>query len=314
MTDATAEPPPAPWDKTLESWNPITVVALAALGAVAAVALLLVGARGTTVSAAFTDSPGFATWAAVLAAQSAVWAVVTVPLWREVHTLYRATHPARSIWLVPGLIVAALVLLALFSPAREAPWPLVGHQVKAWVLTTAAAAGVGVPAIFGICLVQDRVRRHRPETMTTSDVEVALSARAQMRRFLGTAGAVIGLAVLASGALRLATVPEYQDESAFPATAVLLYGAFFTGLLVLVYVPAHLSLRRFCVDIREHYFPVEGMPPPTSQDFTGWIEGRTRLDTLTQVNVTTGQQLQAGLFILAPLVSGVLGALVPQTA
>jgi hypothetical protein len=38
------------------------------------------------------------------------------------------------------------------------------------------------------------------------------------------------------------------------------------------------------------------------------------LDTLTQVNVTTGQQLQASLFILAPLVSGVLGALVPQTA
>jgi hypothetical protein len=314
MADATAEPAPAPWDKTLESWNPITVVVLAASGAVAAVALLLVGARGTTDSAAFANSPGFATWAAVLAAQSAVWAVVTVPLWREVRTLYLATDPARSIWVVPALIVAALALLALFSPAREAPWPLVGHQVKAWVLTTAAAGGVGVPAVFGICLVQDRVRRHRPETMTTGDIEVALSARAQMRRFLGAAGAVIGLAVLASGALRLATVPEYLGQSAFPATAVLLYGAFFTGLLVLVYVPAHLSLRRFCVDIREHYFSVEDMPPPTSQEFAGWVEGRARLDTLTQVNVTTSQQLQASLFILAPLVSGILGALVPQAA
>jgi hypothetical protein len=314
MADAAAEPPPAPWDKTLESWNPITVVVLAALGGVAAVALLLVGARATTVSASFVDSPGFATWAAVLAAQSAFWAVVTVPLWREVRALYRATDPGLSIWVIPGLIVAALALLALFSPAREAPWPLVGHQIKAWVLTTAAAAGVGVPAIFGICLVQDRVRRHRPDTMATGDVDVALSARAQIRRYLGTAGAVIGLAVLASGALRLATVPEYLDESAFPATAVLLYGAFFTGLLVLVYVPAHLSLRRFCVDIREHYFPVSDMPPPTREDFAGWVESRARLDTLTQVNVTTGQQLQAGLFILAPLVSGILGALVPQAA
>jgi hypothetical protein len=54
------------------------------------------------------------------------------------------------------------------------------------------------------------------------------------------------------------------------------------------------------------------VPPPTSQDFAGWVEGRARLDTLTQGNVSTGQQQQAGLFILAPLVSGILGALVPQ--
>jgi hypothetical protein len=27
-------------------------------------------------------------------------------------------------------------------------WPLAGHQIKAWILTTAAAVGVGVPAVF----------------------------------------------------------------------------------------------------------------------------------------------------------------------
>lgn len=58
----------------------------------------------------------------------------------------------------------------------------------------------------------------------------------------------------------------------------------------MVYMPAHLSLRRFCEGIWEHYFPVGGMPPPNSQDFAGWVEGRTLLDTLTQVNVATGQQ------------------------
>ena len=42
-------------------------------------------------SAAVVDSPGVATWAAVLAPRSAVWAVVAVPLSREVHTLYRVT-------------------------------------------------------------------------------------------------------------------------------------------------------------------------------------------------------------------------------
>jgi hypothetical protein len=78
-----------------------------------------------------------------------------------------------------------------------------------------------------------------------------------------------------------------------------------------VYVPAHLSLRRLCIDLREHYFPATALPSPTSAEFTDWVDGRARLDTLTQVNVTASQQLQASMFILAPLLSGLLGALVP---
>ena len=301
-----------PLDKTLESWNPITVVVLAVAGAVGGVLLLLVDADSTQRSREFVESAGFGPWAAVIAAQSAVWAVVTVPLWREVISSYRATAPSPSIWVIPALIVVALGLLARYSPSVGADWPLAGHQVKVWILTTAAALGVGLPAIFGICLVQDQVRRHQPENLTTGDVDLAVSARAQTRRFLGVAGAVIGLAVLASGALRLATVTEFMEEADFPAAGVLLYGAFFTALLLLVYVPAHLSLRRLCLDIRESYFPVADMPAPTSSEFASWTDARARLDTLTQVNVTTAQQLQASLFILAPLISGVLGALVPR--
>lgn len=303
-----------PWDKTLQSWNPIVVVALAVLGAVGSVLLLHIDADATARSAAFADSAGFPPWAALMATQTAMWAVVTVPVWREVVSTYRATDPSPWIWLAPGFVVAALAALAVTSPARGFDWPLYGHHLKVWTLTAAAAAGVGVPALFGISLVQDRVRRHEPEKMTTRDIEMALDARDQMKRFLGVAGAVIGLAVLATGGLRRATVPNFMDEQQFPASAVLLYGAFFTALLVLVYVPAYLSLRRFCLDIRERYFPVKEMPAPTTAEFAAWIEGRNRLDTLTQVNVTVSEQLRAAIFLLAPLLSGLIGALVPALA
>jgi hypothetical protein len=39
---------------------------------------------------------------------------------------------------------------------------------------------------------------------------------------------------------------------------------------------------------------------------------RTTLETLLQLNVTPSQQLQASLFILAPLLSAVITALVPK--
>lgn len=302
----------APWDKTLESWNPVSVFVLAAAGAVGAVLLLRLGAHLTPGSRAFVASPGFVVWGAVIAAQTAVWAVLTVPVWREAVVLYRVTRPSWSIWLVPALVLTALVLLLAFSPAAEFTWPLVGQRWKSAVLTGAAALGVGLPAIFGICLVQDGVRRHHRTGLTPADVARAIDARAQMRRLLGAAGAIIGLAVLAAGALQRAVVPEFVSADEYPPSAVVLYGAFFTGLLLLVYLPAHLSLRRYCYDIRDSFYPPQQMPAPTDPGFTTWLEGRSRLDGLTQVNVGVGQQLQASLFILAPLISAVLGALVPE--
>src|SRR5918996_2116660 len=86
--------------------------------------------------------------------------------------------------------------------------------------------------------------------------------QAHILRFLSVAGAVIGLAVLAAGALRKATVPEFVADRAFPQEGILLYGAFFTALLLLVYVPAHLALKRLGLLIREHYFSLSGMPTP----------------------------------------------------
>jgi hypothetical protein len=54
------------------------------------------------------------------------------------------------------------------------------------------------------------------------------------------------------------------------------------------------------------------MPPPDADSFKGWLDRRAALETLLQLNVTPGQQLQASLFILAPLLSAVITALVPK--
>jgi hypothetical protein len=74
------------------------------------------------------------------------------------------------------------------------------------------------------------------------------------------AGGVIGLAVLAAGALRKATVPEF---------------------------------------VANGDFPLSEMPAPDADSFKVWLDRRATLETLLQLNVTPGQQLQASLFILA---------------
>ena len=92
----------------------------------------------------------------------------------------------------------------------------------------------------------------------------------------------------------------------------MLYGAFFTAGLLLVYGPAHLALKRFGTRIRDHYFPPSEMPAPDSDELRGWLDKRSTLEGLLQLNVTPTQQLQASLFILAPLLSAVITTLAPK--
>ena len=317
---STPHPPqprqPAPieaWDRRLERWNPLVIILLALGGGALGVGLLLLGARSDPRSSQFIATSGFLVWAAVIAVQVAVWAVVALPLWSEVVDIVHHDRVRRTVWAIPGVVGLALVLLAVLSPAADFGWPLVGHSPKVWVLTAMAAVGVGLPALFGIGCVQDIVRRAVPTVDDTDAVRLALVSRHRVRRFLGSAGAVIGLAVLASGSLRLATVPTYVSAADFPAVSVLLYGAFFTALLVIVYVPAHLSLQRLCAEIREASFPLDAMPPPTSPELEVWLGGRKRVDALTEANLTIGSQLQAAVFILAPLASAVATTLLPKT-
>jgi uncharacterized integral membrane protein len=184
--------------------------------------------------------------------------------------------------------------------------------VKTRTLTIIGGITVGVPALLGIALTQRELSERQPGAVAQGDVAAAVQARMRILRFLSIAGAVIGLAVLAAGALRKAAVPQFVQDARFPQEGVVMYGAFFTGLLLLVYAPAHRALRRFGVRIRDQYFPLMGMPAPDSDAFEGWLDRRAALESILQLNVSPSQQLQASLFILAPLLSAVITTLVPK--
>lgn len=314
MTARSTPDDPAP-PTVPSAWrHPAWLLLIGLGGFLVGVGILLIGYKGTDRSELFVHSSGFAVWAVVIGAQTAYWAVVSGPLWVELTAVWRQGSPGRSSTL--ALAVTLILILVVFptvSIVARAPWPLWGHSGKIRALTIIGGLAVGVPALMGIALVQQQVNDQVAGPVDKDDVPAALRARSQILRFLSVAGAVIGLAVLAAGALREATVPPglvLADD--FPAEAVLLYGAFFTGLLLLVYVPAHLALRRLGTRIRDTYFPLSQMPAPDDDAFRGWLDQRTHLETVLQLNVTPSQQLLASLFILAPLISAVLTSFVPK--
>jgi hypothetical protein len=298
---------PAPWR------HPVWFLLVGLGGFLIGIGLLWFGSGQTTQSDKFVHTTGFAVWAASIGVQTAYWAVIAGPLWVDLAAAWRQAQPGRSAMLtLAGALVLILIVFPSFSLAGQVSWPLWGQGMKTRALTIIGGLVVGVPALSGIVLVQRDVSGREAGQIGRDDVSAALQARSKILRFLSIAGVVIGLAVLAAGALRKATVPGFVADSDFPQEGILLYGAFFTGLLLLVYVPAHLALKRLGMQIRDHYFPLSQMPAPDSDSFKGWLDKRTTLETLLQLNVTPSQQLQASLFILAPLISAVITSLVPK--
>ena len=121
--------------------------------------------------------------------------------------VWRRASPGRvSTLALAATLILILIVFPLLSMAHRAPWPLWGHSGKIRVLTIIGGLVVGVPALMGIALVQRRVNDQEEGPVDKDDVPAALEARSQILRFLSVAGAVIGLAVLAAGALRKASV------------------------------------------------------------------------------------------------------------
>jgi hypothetical protein len=158
-----------------------------------------------------------------------------------------------------GLALSALVLMApavlVASPSLRQrlglhlekvppPWPLAHHSLKV-APVIAVALLVALVAFIGIWLVGvalQQLPKENPPAAT--DVEHFVSLRNDLNMLLAIAAGIIGLATLATGALRNAVLAlNAKPTFDFAAQYVLVYGLFFTGLLAIAFAPSYLALR-----------------------------------------------------------------------
>lgn len=99
------------------------------------------------------------------------------------------------------------------------------------------------PRLLGI-----HVRPDLDWPTVTEQIRQLLSIRDLLARILLAIGSAIGVATLATGALRNAVIanePTAADQ--FPAIYPLLYGGLFTAILAIVYLPTYEALQRTSV-------------------------------------------------------------------
>jgi hypothetical protein len=266
----------------------------------------------------YIDRVQTALWLFLLCAQVGLWAVLLVPIARALDDL-RPWWRGRAAAVYVGVVLASTTSLAAIGAKLVAyPHGLPGHTTKVDVITAFAIA-VAALAAAGVGFVTTGVDEVGRDLASQREVCPAICEqgaasyvrlRAALDSLLAITAAIIGAAVLSTGALREATIswqqalnPATSGDVIFPEEQVLAYGIGFSLVLALVYLPVYVRLHALGTQLRDAWAPL--IWPPRE----GWSERadeRSMLDRLLKLDqsATTSFRIAAG--VLTPLASSVI--------
>lgn len=265
---------------------------------------------------AFLWKPKTMIWVFLVAAQFGFWANAIVPLWTAKARLTREYQIRLSgEAIIKRAVALVLFMVPLFIIWRIPDSALPRHGLKVGVLFL-AASGVAMVAVAGIWSVRAAIERIEwaeppgPDKLPRDRrrIEQFLRLRKNLQHFIAFLGVLVGLATLARGALRQAYLADGGSESHFPAEYVLLHGAYFTGLLALVYIPTYNSLVAAGGELLDSVYPIAS----AEMDFdrlADWQRNRKGLEDLLELKSGAMDNFKASVSILAPLVGGVVSVL-----
>ena len=303
-------------------WNPAFTTIVFVLSVVAAAALLSwVTQLGSDTDENLVESGPFRTWVAVAAFAVVAFVDTLLAGVRELRSdRLRSSSPSPKAFGWLFLAFAAIVVVALRTGGKGGP-PV---DVQYWyaislglLLLGVAAAG---PWVVSVWASHEVLSRHRAtihglpsaasDTPRASELDDMMALLLDIRKGIAAAvGRLLILvmgAVLLSGALRAALVPRFISDDEFPASAVLIYGAFFTVMLSLAVLPLMLAWRQTATMLLDQAYPVR---VASSAD-----------DAAARDRLSQGLNLNGALFtspvtltsLLAPLVTSFLAVFIPQ--
>jgi hypothetical protein len=246
--------------------------------------------------------PGWSLWVVLVVGQGALWGVL-LPLLLSAHARLRVEVSVRDLvaTLSPLIVLSAVIDVVRYTAQVKSPLP--GHFGKVTVVTWVGTL-VALVAVAGIVRVGRAAWSLEVVGRGAPALEEYLELRSRLRQFLLIAGAVVGGAVLAAGALANA-IDGYRGQMGRPESA-LVYGLFLSTLLAAVYAPAFAALRGAGERV------LEELEPSLEPGDDGWPLGtprRRELRAHLELDAGLVESLRVGVAVLAPLASGLVSLL-----
>jgi hypothetical protein len=273
--------------------------------------------------ARFTASGEFFVWSGLVAVAVAVWVAMSVGLLQTVGELRGLFGEEGSAIPVPGLFglygLYAAVLFAMLTLGGRGPALPLDHFSLRTRTVLAIGLATAAPTVVTLWLVAERLRQLRLLLAADAPMSNAGDRVEELRtlwrcsvRSLAAASVSVSLAVVLAGALRNALLAYNRTrlEKDFPASSLLLYGAFFTVAFAAVYMPTLLTWRGRARQLVDAVYPV----PDDGKPDEGWMKGRAVLEQLLGINIGFMAQLSGMLAIFGPLATSFLAGFIPQLA
>ena len=286
----------------------VAVLAAFILGAFAAGVLLFFdaaagGSSWAEAGTRFLRRPETIVWLTLLAAQAGLWVVgwaVALRLLDQLDGRSRAVS-ITGFALVGMLVVAVIVVPAVTTPTAT-PLPLHRPKIITFIVLGALAAAPWIEAIWRVGTIAKTVPTEEADPTRPHPVDRYLRLREQLGHAVVVLGVIVAGITLTTGALRLAILAD-NPKAEFPISSVLVYGGFFSLLLALIYLPVQLRVIALGNRLRDAMAPIT--VGATLEDF------KRRGEVEAVLGLTTGPiaSMQAGLAVLAPLLTALLGQL-----
>lgn len=288
------------------------ILLFGAIGFAFGIGLLLFDVNATEASSLFIQTSEFAVWLVLICVSCVVMFTTPFILFDDLRKLWQN---GRSHYLDLGISIFLVTLLylipVLFSRGSAGPaitFPLAHHNQKINILYGLGFFSTLLPATLAIWLIrQALLDEFQAGKIDTISVRRFNYYRDRLQRSIMILGILVSLVTLDTGALRSAVIASGNaTPEQFPVIAVLIYGAYFTILLIFLYLPAYNTCRDAGREIREAYVP---FPGPDDPDWDKALARRKALDEALQIQLSAKENLQTSVLILAPMLSGIISFL-----
>jgi hypothetical protein len=289
---------------------------IAVFGAAAALGAFLFrwGSASTAASKSFASTDQFDELSALTAGLLGLSVAVAAFTWSAFRRIAKEVgrDPVVCTLLLYVIVSAALILGHFLIERGSAPFPLPHFYQRIGVLAIIVLTG-GAGCFCGLVLTAyaQRERAREPGTMIPGhEIRSILVSRSDIHQlFVGEAVLITG-SVTVFGGLRGALDADpskHRDQIAvIPTYQVILYGAFFAGLLAFIVVPAYTAWQAHASGLRDRLYPV----PDDGCAVQSWYDGRSNLEALLEMRQGFFSRSLTVLGLLAPLISSIISAVI----
>jgi hypothetical protein len=267
--------------------------------------LARVGAgSGSGVAAAFTDTAHYKLFSLVLGLEMLFYAIAAPVCWFTVIQTRRLYAPAKLIWPAVVLaLLAAFLMVALLPLLAPELAQIARHQrLRTDVATIVAFLAVVAPCFVGIITLR-MAAQERPQFKAADEmIRVGQQIQSRLRFYLAMLAAAIGLGVVVLSTIRSAVAEQLgaiEIDRDFPSNLIVLYGAAFSVILLVVYGPAERALNSWLRAETDRLCPLdESTSIPGRYEAQTWVEGR--------LEMSTQARLERMLTIVSPFLTSLL--------